>query len=306
MQQPCQNCGFESPASDRYCRQCGAPLIVETDTTAASTRNYPRKEEIPSPYSSGQLRPSVGDVIAGETERYYQAPSVAAGTPPDTAHIKSKLRFWSRFSLWRSIFMLLVLCIGLAIGAAVFSLIRPPRSSPPMPPEERARVEQQQRAQRRLEQQRREAENRVRETEERAREAERRQLEAVERAREAAERAIEAGAAIPLGDEKLLDLSQYEYQNATVGNSIRIPGHELLTMRTRDSFDVVKEYYQKRLGKPVIQINEDFEKKLLFQSNTSPPVAVSVETEGPIDQLKSTVLRSPYRFPRPDEAVNKQ
>ncbi len=306
MQQPCQNCGFESPASDRYCRQCGAPLSFETETTAARTRNYPRQEATPSAYSSGQLRPSVGDVIAGETERYYQAPSVAAGISPDTAHIKSKLRFWSRFSFWRSIFLLLVLCIGLAIGAAVSSLFRPPRSLPPMSPEERMRVHNQQTAQRRLEQQRREAQNRIRETEERAREAERRQLEAVERAREASERALEAGAAIPPGDEKLLDLSQYEFPNATVGNSIRIPGYELLTMRTRDSFDAVKEYYQKRLGKPIIQINEDWEKKLLFQSNTSPPVAVSVESEGPIDQLKIMVLRSPYRFPRPDEAVNKQ
>ncbi len=299
MQQSCQKCGFESPISDRFCRQCGSGLIVETDASVATTRNYGRQEPAPSVanINSGYLPPSVGDAIAGETERYYQAPSAPSPFTSPTAPIKPRRRFrrWS--------FIMLVLLIGTMIGAVVTgSLIRSNqnRRGGGIP----VRNQYQDEAQRRQDEQRRRTEDRLREVQDRAREAKDRQLEAVERAREAAERASEAGAALVPAGEKLLDLGKYEFPGATLASAIRIPGHEILSMRTSDGFDDVAQYYQKIFGKPIIQINEPWEKKLLFQSDTDPPISVLVENDfaRPGPQLKIVVLRSPFRFLRPIEA----
>jgi hypothetical protein len=310
MQQPCQHCGYESPTGARFCRQCGESLIVETEGSAAATRNYGKQESAPSvaTYGSGRLPPSVSDAIAGETERYYQnyqAPPVRPPSIPTTAPIKSTIRPWRWFLL------LLVLLIGTAIGSLVTTGLMD-RDVTPMSPEELANVEAQRRqeeAQRRQEEMQRrqedinrQLEDRMREAQDRSREAENRGFEALERMREAAQQATEAGLALAPTDEKALDLSQYEYSSATVSRSIRIPGHEMLTMHSPDGFDMVKDFYQKKLGPPLIQVNETWEKKLLFQSSTAPSISVSVEIDyANKGQLKITVLRSPFRILRPEE-----
>jgi hypothetical protein len=301
MQQTCPHCDYESPASARFCRQCGAPLFAETDLSAASTRNYGRQEPAPSVVApgSGHLPPSVADAVAGDTERYYRAPMAPPPPVPTTAPIKS------RITAWRWILLLLVLLIGTSIGALLTAgLVRQEEHT--TPPEEMARIHLQEEAQRRQEEMRREMEDRIREAQDRIREAEQRQLEAFERAREAAEQASEAGAALAPANERPLDLTQYEYPGATLSNSIRIPGHEMLTMQTYDVFVNVSQFYQKKLGKPVIEINEEWEKRLLFQSNTEPPISISVETLPAPNrpQLKIVVLRSPLRILKLDDLHN--
>jgi hypothetical protein len=297
MHQTCQLCGYESPAGARFCRQCGAPHFVETETSAASTRNYGRQEPAPpvAAAGSGHLPPSVADIVAGETERYYQPPYVPAPPAPVTAPIKSGIKLWR----WMIAF-LFVLLIGAAIGA----LVRGTRRENRMPPEERARFQKEEEARRRQEDLRRQAEDRMREAEDRAREAQDRARQALDHAREAAERASEAGATLALTDEKPLDLSTYEYPGATVGSSIRIPGREMIIMRVSDGhYDAVNQFYRKKLGEPIIEINEPAEKRLIFQSNTAPAISVSVETdnERPGPLLKIVVLRSPFRIFRPVE-----
>jgi hypothetical protein len=301
MYQTCQHCGYESPAGARFCRQCGAPHYVETEASVASTRNYGKQEPPVAAAGSGHLPPSVGDAIAGETERYYQAPYAPAPLAPATAPIKSRIKLWR----WMIAF-LFVLLIGAAIGA----LMRGPRrESAPMPPDEFARLQKQEGARRRQDDLRREAQNRVRNAENRARDVQNRAREALKSAQEAAERAGDIGAAIAATDEKLLDLSPYEYPGATVGNSIRIPGREMTIMRISDGhYDAVYQFYQKKLGEPIIKINEPEEKVLIFQSNTAPAISVSVETDldrpGPL--LKIIVLRSPFPIFRPIEAQTKK
>ena len=153
----------------------------------------------------------------------------------------------------------------------------------------------------------RRAEDLQRQAEDRARQAQDRAREAVDRIREANERAIDAADEIAPTNEKLLDLSQYEYPGATMSSAIRIPGREMLTMRvSKEQFDAVNQFYQKKLDKPIVEINQPEEKRLIFQSKTAPSIAVSVETDfnslGP--PLKIVVLRSPFRLPRPDETQN--
>lgn len=299
MYQTCQYCRYESPIEARFCRQCGVQLYAETEASAAGTRNFGKQEPALSVATagSGHLPPSVVDAIAGETERYYQArPYVPAPPAPATAPIKSRIGNWRWFVL------LLVMIIGAAIGSLVTgSMIEPGEDS--RTPEEIARSQQQDEERRRQAELKREALNNAREAENRAREALNNAREALRRAEEAASQAGEAGAALAPTDEKLLDFSQFDYPGATVSSSIRIPGREMLTMRTTDSFDAVNQFYQKKLGEPILKINESVEKSLIFQSNTPPLISVSVETvPGPAGpELKIVVLRSPFRFPRPDE-----
>ncbi len=306
MYQTCQYCSYESPIEARFCRQCGVQLYVETEASAAGTRTIGKQEPALSVATagSGHLPPSVADAIAGETARYYQAqPYVPAPPAPSTAPIKSRIGNWRWFVL------LLVMIIGAAIGSIVIMRsIDPGEGS--RTPEERAQRQQQdeerrrqQEERRRQDELRREAQNRMREAENRSREALNQAREALRQAEEASSRASEAGAAVAPTGENLLDFSQYEYTNVTVSSSIRIPGRELLTMRTTDSFDAVNQFYQRRLGEPILKINESVEKSLIFQSNTPPLISVSVETvPGPAGpELKIVVLRSPFRFPRPDE-----
>ena len=306
MNQTCQYCSYESPIGARFCRQCGVQLYVETEASAAGTRNFDKQDPALSVATagSGHLPPSVAYAIAGETARYYQAqPYVPAQPASSTAPIKSRIGNWRWFVL------LLVIIIGAAIGSLVtMRAIGPGEDS--RPPEERAQRQQQdeerrrqQAAGRRQAELRREAQNQAREAEDRSREALNKAREALRRAEEAARQASEAGAALAPTDEKLLDFVEFNYPGATVSNSIRIPGREMLTMRTTDSLDAVDQFYQKKLGQPILKINESYEKRLIFQSNTLPLISVSVETvPGPAGpELKIVVLRSPFRFPRPEE-----
>jgi hypothetical protein len=306
MSQTCQHCSYESPTGARFCRQCGAQLFVETEISAAETRNYVRQEPAPSVATagSGQLPPSVADAIAGETERYYQTPYVPAPMASVTSQIKSKTGYW------RWVVLLIALIASLMIGGLVTRGIMSHTRDPRTPEErERDRREEEVRrreaeARRRQEEAMRRAEDRQREAEDRARQAQDRAREAMERIREANERAIEAGDEIAPTDEKLLDLSQYEYPGATLSSAIRIPGREMLTMRVpEEQFDAVNQFYQKKLDKPIVESNEGEEKKLIFQSKTAPSIAVSVETDfsHPGPTLKIVVLRSPFRLPRPDD-----
>ena len=307
MHQTCQDCGYESPVNARFCRQCGAPHFVETEGSVAATRNYGRQESAPpvATAGSGRLPPSVGDIVAGETERYYQPPYAPAPPAQVTAPIKPRIKLWR----WMIAF-LFVLLIGAAIGAFFRGARREGNRTPPLGSAEFDRLQKQEAARRRQDDLRREAQNRVRDAENRERDARNRARDAINHAREAAERASEAGAALAPTDEKPLDLSPFEYPGATVGSSIRIPGREILTMRVSDGhFDAVNQFYRSKLGRPIIEINESVEDRLLiFQSSAGPAISVSVETdtERPGPMLKIVVLRSPFPIFRPVETQTKK
>lgn len=292
--QTCSTCNYESPGSAKFCRQCGAPLFAESDLSGASTRNYGRQEPAPAVAAavSAPLPPSVADIIGANTARHYQPPQAFVQPVVNTAPItgsSSKFRSWRLF-----LFIMAVLFIGVAMGR----LFLPGNHREQIvSPEELARLDAH--AQMQIQQQHmadliREAQNRTREEQSRLREAQRQALEL-------AQRAAEAGAPVAASDGKPLNLDQYEYPGAAVGNYSRIPGSEMLQARTRDSFNAIKEYYQGKLGKPLLYINnEDDDKSLFFQSNTSPVVFVSVEHDDDSDRWLITITRAPFQFPQPD------
>lgn len=315
----CQTCSYDSPAGAKFCRQCGAPFFAETDSSGADTRNYGRQEGAPAvsaPLPSNA--PSVVDAFGSDTSRYYQPPiSAVAGTaslagarpmvvtpayvPPisDTTRLKSKKK---RRLLKAAAYMALLAGVG-GIGAALNegSHNHRPAREMMLSFEDRNRLE----IARRLEATQNEVGATLRDVQERTKRLLDRRLQAIREARNATQRLAESSNAAMLTEVIPVDLSPYEYQNATVGNYVRIPGHELLVQQTKDTFATINQFYQKKLGKPLIIVNEERRNLLVFQSNGSPSVVVKVEdNDQRDDQWEITILRSPFPFPKPDEGLS--
>jgi hypothetical protein len=295
MQQPCKACGYESPETDKFCRQCGGQLAVETEASAATTLNHGRVEPNPPVASvgTGRFPPSVGDVIAADTERYYSPPQYASApanierpptyTPIDPAK-PSRLKVFS--GLMKGLFMfLLVAALLVTTGIAVrFSM-------------------EADEARRRLNERVSSSEGRE-DAGGRAQNAWDQMEEALQLANEAAEKAARAGATLTISGEKPIDLNKYLYPGAQVESMIDSKGNEALSLQANDDFDDVQKYYDRLLGKPVLQVAVDRwgnqRRKLLYQSPNLPSILVKVEE---IDRrkVKITILNSFLRFPRFNE-----
>jgi hypothetical protein len=286
MQQPCKKCGAVSPETDHFCRQCGAQLMVmENEFSSAATLNYGRMEPVVAGVGTGRLPPSVSDVTAGETARYYAAPPQyipppAMPAPAPVAAPPRASRFDAFARLMKGLFFFLLFA-GL-IGATASAVFFSQEASQ----ERRRRYDLEQRSERRNN------------ANGRAQEAWDQMEEAVRLIREAQEKAAGAGAAISSGAEKAADLEKYKYPGAQDEAKVGNYGGESLSQTTADNLNAVREFYERQFGKPVIQAQDDSwgrpRKKLLFQSF---PVLVRVE-EGERNQVKITILNSPLRFPQ--------
>lgn len=287
--QTCQTCQFQSPLGAKFCRQCGAPLIAESELSGASTRNYGRQTPAFAPAGSAPLPPSIGDVLSSDTARYYQQPPLAHAAPNafltpsiSTAPLQRK------FKAWRYLSFLLVLVVGMALGAIFTS--RSHDEAPIMDPTFVAHQEAQAA--------KAELDAALAEQFRAAQEAVRHQEEFM---RQKAEEAANSGAPVAFGDAKSLDLTPFEYPGAATGNYNRIPGSEMVQMRSKDSFDAILQHYQKKLGKPLMLMNDgdDDDKSAFFQSNVGQAaVYVSIEHDDDHDGFwRITISRAPFQFP---------
>lgn len=287
----CPACGFESPENAKFCRQCGAPLMVEGEQMEPVTRNYGRQG--PAAAGSAPLPPSIGDAVAGDTYRYQQPlkPLAPAYTPPgivspaaNTTSLRSKRRFLKLGGL------ILALFLSGGIGAAINQESN--RNRYYLSSEDRVRLDRL-RTEDRLKQT---LTSSIIEYHDREREQLERRLEEIYRAKDEAQRAAERGDLASTG-EKLLDFSGYEYQGASTGEYSRIPGRELLVQRTKDDFDTVSRFYQEKLGVPFVYVSERNQKQSLFQSIGPPSITVLVrESRDRLRQPEIIILRSPFRF----------
>ncbi len=301
MQQPCQQCGYESPDADKFCRQCGGQLSTESEFSAAVTLNHGKVEPNPPVASvgTGRLPPSVGDAIRGETERYYYPPQYASAPanverPPSYAPIKSASvsRFTSFFRFMKGAFtFLLVAALLITTGMAVFFS-----------------MEAREQRRRNYELERKNQQRAGRENANgRAQDAWEQMEEALRLSHETAETATSAGATLVISGEKPIDLDRYAYPGAQVEAKVSSPGNEALSLVTHQSFNNVQAYYERQFGKPVLQVAvyngpENTRKKLLFQTSASPSILVKIEEQGNDRiQVKITILHSFLRFPRFNE-----
>lgn len=309
MQEACKKCGYESPETDKFCRQCGDQLSAETEFTAAVTLNHGRVEpqQPMASVGTGRLAPSIGDTIAGDTERYYSPPQYAAAQanierPPvyverPPAYVErpmayapinppppSRFNSFSRFMKGMFMFLVFVALIVTTGVAVRFSM-------------------EADQARRELRERDGSSEGRER-ADGRAQNAWDQMEKALQLAHEAAEKAASAGATLTFSGEKQIDLSKYAYPDAQVEAMIDSHGSEALSLLARDNFDDVQKFYERLLGKPVLQVAVDRwgnqSKKLLYQSSTLPSILVKVE-EIERNRVKISILHSFLRFPRFNE-----
>src|SRR5262245_24768602 len=280
---------------------------MENEVSAAVTLNHGRVEPNPPMASvgTGRLPPSVCDVIAADTERYYSPPQYASAPanierpqyasaqanverPPVYAPLPlpppSRLKSFSGFMKGLFIFLLvtaLIVTTGIAVRMGMEA------------DEARERLRERDRS--------RDGRERA---DGRAQNAWEQMEKALQLAHEAAERAASAGATVTIGGEKSVDLSKYTYRDAQVEAMIDTQGNEALSLLARDNLDDVQKFYEQLLGKPVLQVAVDQwgnqRKKLLYQSSTLPTILVKVE-EIDRNQVKITILHSFLRFPRFNE-----
>ncbi|MFN0121067.1 MAG: hypothetical protein ACKV2V_11260 [Blastocatellia bacterium] len=301
----CEACGFESPVSARFCRQCGVLLQQEQGMSEAPTRNYGRQEtpmtgglRAPSAFSaaSGPLPPSIGDAIGGTTARYPQ-PAPAPYAPPS---FQSPAPLWappvkatSRLkSIGKRLFLggafLSALLIAGGIGAAINH--EATRARVYLTPQERSQLE---RVRREDDMDRRATES-VQEYSDRLTEQMNRRMEDIDRAIEDARRSLERGA-MPVPDQKPLSLHVYEYENAAGGQFSRLAGREFVTQQSRDAYDAISQFYVGKMGQPIAQTRERNNRKTVFQTADSPSVTVLLEeNDERRGQTKITILRSPF------------
>jgi hypothetical protein len=304
----CSTCGYQSPEGAKFCRQCGAPLYAESESSGADTRNYGRQDSAPAFSAPLPRTPSVVDAFGSETSRYYQAPAAAvAGTsnlpnvnpvfggmahgyaPPvsPTSPLKKKRRLLK----WGGAALALIISAG--IGAGINEAENKGRIY--VSSQDRAYLD----AKHREDQINGTLISATTESRQRIQEELAERLEAVQRAKEEAERAMERG---QTGlDEPTLELGAFKYPGATSGQFSSIAGKELLTLRTKDDFDTITDYYQRKLGKPYLIRNERNRKSAIFQTNETPSATILVQETNDRNQEKISILRSPFRFPKPKD-----
>ncbi|HEY6404272.1 MAG TPA: zinc ribbon domain-containing protein, partial [Blastocatellia bacterium] len=233
MQQSCKTCGYDSPETDKFCRQCGGQLTAETEFTSAATLNHGKAEsnsQAPS-VGTGRLSPNIADVISADTERYYTPPQYAQAHAPAPAPAPvpiptpapvpvqvtyeriptyalpnlnpephSRFKGFSSFMKGMFIFLLFV---GLLVttGLTVFFAQEAEQAR------NRSNWERENGRGRRVG-----GDN----ANNRAQDALSQMEEALELAREAAEKASAAGATLTTGADKSVDLSKYAFPDAQV------------------------------------------------------------------------------------------
>jgi hypothetical protein len=86
-------------------------------------------------------------------------------------------------------------------------------------------------------------------------------------------------------------LGQYKYPNAKIEYSGRALGNESMTMTTDDSVSEVRDYYQKRLGSPMVE-NED-DATVVLKISDSPMILITInQDKDDSDKTQITVVRS--------------
>lgn len=317
MQEQCKNCGYESPETDKFCRQCGGQLSTENEFTSAVTLNHGKVEPNPQMVSvgTGRFPPSVGDTIAGDTERYYSPPQYASAPvnierppqydsppvnierPPSFAPFNppapSRFKSFSRFMKGMFTF-LLVGALLVTTGMAVFFSQEADQARRELNRRDRSR-------------------DGGEHANGRAQDAWEQMEEALQLTHEAAEKAAAAGATLAISGDKQIDLGRYAYPDAQVEAMINSQGKEALSLLTHKSFDDVQKFYEGLFGKPVLQVAANHyvgnqRKKLLFQSPSAPSILIKVEEiemrklDNVVLAVKITILHSFLRFPRFNEA----
>ncbi len=270
MQQPCHKCGYLSDRPTRFCRRCGTQLFVENEASSATTRQYVAQQTADppaNPYDAPYQSPLAQSRFAQERRVDYQPPDTSqlyrGQTPQNYPNYPPNYQPTreKQSGAWKWV-MITLFCVLLVGGGIGAMMISAIRAT--HNPGDTAPV---------------------------------------------TEPPVEVGIVPPAppappappGGEAPIDLGKYKYPGAIIDNQVRVLGNEVLNMRTRDSFDDVKKFYQLLIGEPVIESNEDGAQKLVFQSAGQTSVLVSIQPDDThFGHMQIVVVRSGFQFPKLD------
>ena len=260
MQQPCPRCGYVSEQlSDRpvrFCRQCGAPLIAESDVTAAETRNYSQpntNEQFSNRPPGPRWDAPALDEQPPETTRFYQSPPLQPIYAAPPAPKKSRAGWWLLIA-----FLSLLLVGGTMAGIAAFALKSrrsyEPRSAkiessgndeapdpPPVPPKPSV-----------------------------------------------------SGTEQTGKDELPKALQKYFYPGAEITSTVEVMGQEVVEMKTEDELNKVGEHYRKLVGNPMVKDHSKKDGSFVFQVPGSPSTMITLEVDKESNGTQITVIRSGF------------
>jgi hypothetical protein len=257
MKQPCHRCGFVSDRPTRFCRQCGAQLFVENEATSATTRQYSPQQSA-NPYDAPYQSQLAQVQSAPDNRSNNQTPETSRlYYDPMAPNYPNSPADYQQAVVKKSGALKWILITLMCILLVSGAISVMVISA----------------------------------------------IHAIKPPENQAEGAPEAPGAPapppppPAPAAQGAGLEQYKYPNARVESSLRAFGNETMTMSTDDSVSKVKDYYQKRLGSPMVE-NED-EASVVFKISDSPMILITInQDEDDSDKTQITVVRSNIQLPK--------
>jgi hypothetical protein len=307
MQQTCSKCGSVATVPSKFCRNCGAPFTNESQATEAATRQYGRQTpgaEVPptsSPFTGpGQPPPpSVADAFAADTARlhgqqgvppsgqpYGQSHGQPYGQPPmPTAYqpghlagnpVPYPMQPAPKSNWWKWVLGIVLTTILVCGGLIGYGVKRASDAVPDM---------------------------------------QRQVQEAIQKAQEEAERAAkEAGVPNappgapappppPPGPGGQLTIEHLRYPKSEQTSKVNVMGNQVLELKSEDSMANVRAFYEKLLGEPIVESQEQGKKDLVFQKV---PYVVTIDQDRlDSSKLKINIVRSGW-IPKLNDNGQKQ
>ena len=267
--QPCPKCGSAVEANAKFCRNCGAHMFNESTGSEAQTQHYGRQTPPPAPEPASapftsqipNPPPSIADTFAPDTGRLHypnaaanpplagapppmpyqqnQYPAPAYGQPPATTAPKSN---WWKWALGG-----VLGCVLICGGCITVGLYKAQQMGQGL----------QQKVETAIADAKRQAET--------------------EAAKQAAPVIGPDGVPVPPpappapgSDNASPSLSALKYPNAQQKSTVKAMGQEVVTLTSDDAWDDIKAFYQKALGDPMVETNQDDgDKNVVFQKGAT-------------------------------------
>jgi hypothetical protein len=282
--QTCVKCGFAAETNAKFCRQCGASLFADSDSTEAPTQHYGRQAPPPvpepasSPFTSPmppKAPPSIADTFAPDTGRLhnpgvppppmpyqqnpYPAPMYGA-TPPAPA---AKSNWW-KWAL--GVVLGSVLICG---GCVSYGLYKAQEMGQGL----QSKIEEA-----------------VKEAERQAGNANaNKQAENVPPVIGPDGKPVPPPPPAPGSDNVSPDLAKLKYPNASQTTHTKVFGQEVFHLTSEDDFEAIKAFYQTQMamGDPITETTSNDSKTAVFQKGQ---VMVTLNEQG--EKRDITLIRS--------------
>jgi hypothetical protein len=251
MQQPCHRCGFVSDRPARFCRQCGAQLFVENEATSATTRQYAQQQSA-NPYDAPYQSQLAQVQSAPDNRSNDQTPETSRlYYDPMAPNYNNYPADYQQAVVKKSGALKWILITLMCILLVSGAISVMVIWA----------------------------------------------IHAIKPTANQAEGAPEAPGAPapppppPAPAVQGAGLEKYKYPNAKVEKSVRVLGAETVMMTTDDSFSEVRDYYQKRLGSPMIE--DEADETVVFKISDSPTILITINPDKDgSDKTQITVFRS--------------